>query len=79
MRRKIEGEKKNRRERKKKEGYFGHFILYIGRGSCFSEWYSKLIQLHQLIRFTSITTAEAATATAVPNVTYNFHIKFTSI
>jgi hypothetical protein len=71
MRRKIEGKKKNRRKKRKlkkeKEGYFGHFILYTGRGSCFAKEYSKLIQLHHQIRFTSTATAEAATATAVTN------------
>jgi hypothetical protein len=34
--------------------------------------FPKLIQLHQQIRFTSTATAEAATATAVPNAPFVF-------
>jgi hypothetical protein len=48
-----------------------HLIHYSNkyRRSCFAKWYSKLIQLHQQICFTSTATAEAAiaTAAAVPN------------
>jgi flagellar biosynthesis/type III secretory pathway protein FliH len=55
---KIENGKKNGR----KKGYFGHFTFLCTRRSCFAKRYTKLIQLHQQIRFTS-----TATTTVMPN------------
>jgi hypothetical protein len=53
------------------QGHPGHLTSYIiltNTGEVvLPNGPSKLIQLHQQIRFTSTTTAEAATTTVVPN------------
>jgi hypothetical protein len=65
--RKIEKEIEKKKRGKGIIGISPSYPCDTARRSCFVKRFSKTNQLHHRIRFTSTATAEAATATAVPN------------